>query len=103
MLPEKSLKTAAIVGSVRSPPCRGERRANRPPGGPRERFFVHNFKINQSCAVAARIVDYILGSAIAVGPAATEMVAPKLMSAAKFSTCGLQHSACERAAIQVHP
>jgi len=72
-------------------------------GSPRERFFVDDFKINQSCAVAARIVDYILGSAIAVRPAATEIVAPKLMSPAKFSTCGPQYSACERAAIQVYP
>jgi hypothetical protein len=70
---------------------------------PRERFFVDDFKINQSCAVSARIVDYILGSAIAVGPAAVEIVAPKSMSAAKFSTGGLQHSACKRAAIQVYP
>jgi len=72
-------------------------------GSGRERFFMDNFKVNQSCTIAARIVNYILGSAIAVGPGATEIVAPKLMSAAKFSACGLQHSACKRAAIQVYP
>ena len=72
-------------------------------GSGRERSLMNNFKVNQSCAVTARIVNYILGSAVAMGPAATKMVAPKLMGPAKFSSRGLQHSAGERAAIQVFP
>jgi len=72
-------------------------------GGGRERFFMDDFKVNQSCAVVARIVDHILASAIAVGPAALEMVAPKLVGSAKFSRRRLQHSTRERAAIQVFP
>jgi hypothetical protein len=69
-------------------------------GSSGERFFVDNFKVNKSRALAARIVDYILGSAVAVGPATAEMVAPKLMGAAKLSSSGLQHLPAQRSAIQ---
>jgi hypothetical protein len=35
-------------------------------GSGRERFFMDNFKVNQSCAVTARIVNYILRRTIAM-------------------------------------
>jgi hypothetical protein len=72
-------------------------------GSGRERFFMDDFKVNQSCAVTARIVNYILGSAIAVGPAPAKVVAPKLVSAAKLTGCRPQHGSRQRPAIQVLP
>jgi len=57
-----------------------------------ERFFVDNFEVNQSRAITGRIVDHILAGAITVRPAAPELVTPKLVRAAKFTGCGLQHS-----------
>jgi hypothetical protein len=69
----------------------------------RQRFFVNDFEINQTCAVAARIVDHILAGAIAVRPAATEFVTPKSVGATKLSRRGDQHSSRQRPAIQVFP
>jgi hypothetical protein len=72
-------------------------------GSSRERLFVDDFKVNQPRAVTARVVNYILRSAVAVGPASAKMVAPKLVGAAKFSCRGDQHSPRQRSAIQVLP
>jgi hypothetical protein len=72
-------------------------------GGGHERFFVDNFEVNESCAVTARIVNYILGSAIAMGPAPAKVVTPKLVGAAKLSRRGDQHGSRQRPAIQVLP
>jgi hypothetical protein len=72
-------------------------------GSSRERLFVDDFKVNQPRAVTARVVNYILGSAVAVGPASAKMVAPKLVGAAKFCRRGDQHSPRQRSAIQVLP
>jgi len=71
--------------------------------GSMQRFFVNDFKINQTCAVAARVVDHVLASAIPVRPAAAKLIAPKLVGAAKFPGCGLQHPPRQCAATYVSP
>jgi len=63
----------------------------------RDRFFMNNFKIDQTRPVGFVIVDRVAHRCITVRPRTAEFVAPELMRPAQFAACRLQHLRRERA------
>jgi hypothetical protein len=68
-----------------------------------EFLVMDNFEVNQLRTIVGRIVKDILARAVAMRPAAAELVTPKLMRPSELGGGSAEHSARYRASGQVFP
>jgi len=52
-----------------------------------QRFFVHDFEVDQARSIILRVINDIGRGRVAVRPTAAKLVAPKVMGAMKFLGC----------------
>jgi len=62
-----------------------------------QRFFVHNFEIDQPRAAGVAVKNHVICTGVAVRPTVAKFIAPELMSAPEFVASCFHHSFCERA------
>ncbi|PYK40605.1 MAG: hypothetical protein DME60_07685 [Verrucomicrobia bacterium] len=69
----------------------------------RERFVVHDLKVNQPRPASLLVVNNVGHSGVAVRPAAAKFIAPELMRAEKLAASRLQHRPSQGATVHVFP
>ncbi|PYL05501.1 MAG: hypothetical protein DME34_11420 [Verrucomicrobia bacterium] len=68
-----------------------------------QRFFVHDFEVDQPRTIGLGIVNHVLHGGVGVRPRPAELAAPELVRAPKFPRRRLHHRARQRALDHVVP
>ena len=73
------------------------------PRGGRQRFFVHDFEIDEARAIGLFVINHVRHRRVPVRPAVAELITPKLMRTMIFASGRLEHAFAKRPLVHVIP